>query len=101
MQIRIIPLLIVSLLIMLANQVPAYEESNEDKTLSPYFFVKTDDPELDQLPLKSTSVDVNVSGVIVDIVVTQLYENTGKRPIEAIYVFPASTHAAVFSRPAG
>ncbi len=74
----------------------SYQENIDDKTLSPYFFVKTDDLELDQLPLKSTSVEVNVSGVIADVVVTQVYKNEGKKPLEAIYVFPASTRAAVY-----
>jgi Ca-activated chloride channel family protein len=68
----------------------------EDKTLSPYFFVKSDDPEVDRLPLESTSALVHISGVIAEVQVTQVYKNEGKRPLEAIYVFPASTHAAVF-----
>lgn len=71
-------------------------EKSDDKTLSPYFFVKSDDPAVDQLPLKSTSSSVNISGVIADVKVTQVYKNDGKRPIEAIYVFPASTRAAVY-----
>ena len=71
-------------------------EKKDDKTLSPYFFVKSDDLAVDQLPLKSTSAEVNISGVIADVRVTQVYKNEGKRPIEAIYVFPASTRAAVY-----
>jgi len=67
-----------------------------DRTLSPYFFVKSDDGTVDQLPLKSTSAEVNVAGVIADVQVTQVYENEGKRPLEAIYIFPASTRAAVY-----
>ena len=74
----------------------AQPESGGEKTLSPYFFVKSDDPELDQLPLKSTFVEVNISGVIADVRVTQVYKNEGKSPLEAIYVFPASTRAAVY-----
>jgi Ca-activated chloride channel homolog len=70
------------------------EEAN--KTLSPYFFVKSDDPSVDQLPLKSTSADVKVVGVIADVIVTQVYKNEGKTPLEAIYIFPASTRAAVY-----
>ncbi|MBB3180371.1 VIT and VWA domain-containing protein [Variovorax sp. Sphag1AA] len=65
------------------------------KTESPYFFVKSDDPEVDRLPLKGTEVDVKISGVIADVTVTQTYRNEGKRPIEARYVFPGSTKAAV------
>ncbi len=67
-----------------------------DKTLSPYFFVKSDDPTLDRLPLKSTSAVASISGVIADVVVTQVYKNEGKKALEAIYVFPASTRAAVY-----
>jgi Ca-activated chloride channel family protein len=74
----------------------AQPETGGDKTLSPYFFVKSDDPDLDQLPLKSTSVTGRISGVIADVEVTQAYKNEGKRPIEAIYIFPASTRAAVY-----
>ena len=69
------------------------EEAN--KTLSPYFFVKSDDPSVDQLPLRSTSAEVKVVGVIADVIVTQVYKNEGKTPLEAIYIFPASTRAAV------
>ncbi|HTF99712.1 MAG TPA: VIT domain-containing protein [Nitrospirota bacterium] len=68
-----------------------------DKTLSPYFFVKSDNPDTDRLPLKSTSVDVNIAGVIADAKVTQVYRNEGKNALEAIYVFPASTRAAVYA----
>ncbi|MGA1868351.1 MAG: VIT domain-containing protein [bacterium] len=67
-----------------------------DKTLSPYFFVKSDDSAIDQLPLKSTSAKVNIAGVIADVVVSQVYKNEGEYPLEAIYVFPASTRAAVY-----
>ncbi len=93
---KILTVLIVPLFIMISNHVFAEQEIDENKTLSPYFFVKTDDPDLDRLPLKSTSVDVNVSGVIADVIVTQVYKNEGEKSLEAIYVFPASTRAAVY-----
>ncbi len=47
--------------------------------------------------LKSTNAEVNIAGVIADVTITQDYRNEGKKPIEAIYVFPASTQAAVYS----
>ena len=72
------------------------ETMQAEKTLSPYFFVQSDDPNTDQLPLKATAVAVNIAGVIADVQVTQVYTNTGARPLEAIYVFPASTRAAVY-----
>ncbi|MDM0008619.1 VIT domain-containing protein [Variovorax sp. J22G73] len=65
------------------------------KTESPYFFVKSDDPSVDRLPLKGTEVSVKISGVIADVTVTQTYRNEGRRAIEAKYVFPGSTKAAV------
>ena len=71
-------------------------ETAEDKTLSPYFFIKEGDPSIDQFPLKETKAAVHISGIIADVVVTQRYVNEGSRPINARYVFPASTRAAVY-----
>ncbi len=91
-------ILVLSLLLLLA--VPAgaanQAESPGDKTLSPYFFVKSDDPTIDRLPLKATRVAVRIAGVIADVTVSQEYHNEGKSPLEAIYIFPASTRAAVY-----
>ncbi|MBW2124026.1 MAG: VWA domain-containing protein, partial [Deltaproteobacteria bacterium] len=89
-------LLIAAAFVLVAGGVCARSEEDFGKTLSPYFLVKSDDPESDPLPLKSTSVRVDISGVIADVVVTQVYRNEGERPLEAIYVFPASTRAAVY-----
>ena len=78
--------------------VPAWEgfaESKDDVTLSPYFFIEDGDPSLDQFPLKETDVEVNVNGVIADVVITQKYTNRGDRPLNARYIFPASTRASV------
>jgi Ca-activated chloride channel homolog len=72
------------------------EGESPERTESPYFFVQSDDPEVDRLPLKSTHVDVRIVGVIADVTVTQAYRNEGTRPIEARYVFPGSTRAAVY-----
>jgi Ca-activated chloride channel family protein len=52
-------------------------------------------PGLDSFPLKSTDVVANISGVIADVTVTQVYENHGTAPINGRYVFPGSTRAAV------
>jgi Ca-activated chloride channel homolog len=38
-----------------------------------------------------------VAGVIADVKVRQIYRNEGSRPINASYVFPASTRAAVYA----
>ncbi len=66
-----------------------------ERTLAPYFIVDRAEPGFDALPLKSTSVDVKVSGVIADVRVVQRYRNEGTQALEARYVFPASTRAAV------
>ncbi len=70
-------------------------EPVDDRTLSPYFFVTSDDAAADQLPLKQTWADVDVVGVIADVTVVQRYANEGDTALEAVYVFPASTRAAV------
>jgi Ca-activated chloride channel family protein len=49
------------------------------------------------MPLKETTARVNIAGVIADITITQVYENKGENILEAIYVFPASTRAAVYN----
>ncbi len=78
--------------------VAAYAQpgETEDRTLSPYFFVVSDNPDTDRLPLKSTAAHATISGVIANVLVTQVYKNDGKKPLEAIYIFPASTRAAVY-----
>jgi len=70
--------------------------NDNEKTLSPYFVIPDGDPVIDKIPLLSTSADVNIVGVIADVTITQIYKNEGEKAIEAIYVFPASTRAAVY-----
>jgi len=76
-------------LIQAENRPPA------EKTLSPYFFVNDANSGVDSFPLKWTNVVVNISGVIADVTVTQVYENQGSVPLNGRYVFPGSTRAAV------
>jgi Ca-activated chloride channel family protein len=71
------------------------QEIGADKMLSPYFFVESGDPEREAFPLKSTEVEARVNGVIADVTVTQTYANTGQEPVNAKYIFPASTGASV------
>src|SRR2546428_6929122 len=71
-------------------------QTQDDKTLAPYFLVQGD-ADVDHLPLKDTRVEIAVSGVIADVKVVQTYRNEGSRPINASYVFPASTRAAVYA----
>lgn len=90
-------LLIVGLLaftFLTLNQ--AYSQpGDDDKTLSPFFQVIGDSTA--RMPLKHTGAEVNLAGVIADVSVNQVYVNEGKTTIEAIYVFPASTKAAVYN----
>jgi len=91
------PLIISLLLLVAARPLSSGPERppGSDKTLSPYFLVKTDDSEKDLLPLKATRADVKIAGVVAAVKITQVYQNQGKKPLEALYVFPASTRAAV------
>lgn len=66
-----------------------------DRTGSPYFLVKGVS-ETDRLPLKENRADITIAGVIARVQVTQVYQNEGAGALEATYVFPASTRAAVF-----
>lgn len=69
--------------------------ASPDHSLSPYFFIEGGDPKVDHLPLEKTDVAVDISGVIANVTVRQTYKNEGSRAINARYVFPASTRAAV------
>ena len=93
---RYFVVMIILLLGLAGIQAEAKPENREDRTLSPYFYIAGDHPDTDGLPLKSTSAAVDISGVIADVLVTQVYKNEGKKPLEAIYIFPASTRAAVY-----
>ena len=93
---RLLLLVPLFLTLLFPGSGQARPAESEDRTLSPYFFVKSDSPQVDQLPLKSTSARVHIAGVIADVLVTQIYKNEGRDPLEALYVFPASTRAAVY-----
>lgn len=86
--------------LLLLSLNAAFVQANEEprmKTESPYFYIPGGEQGVDELPLKATDVDVKISGIIADVTVVQHYRNEGKRPIEAKYVFPGSTKAAVYA----
>jgi Ca-activated chloride channel family protein len=66
-----------------------------DQCLAPYFKLDGGESSLEQFPLRSTETHVTIAGVIAAVEVKQVYANQGAGPIEAIYIFPASTRAAV------
>jgi Ca-activated chloride channel family protein len=70
-------------------------DAGGDRTLAPFLYVAGGDPDTERLPLRETSAEVEIAGVIARVAVRQLFENGGPKPIEAVYVFPASTRAAV------
>ena len=70
-------------------------DQGNDKTLSPYFQVIGEESSIENFPLQSTDVKVGISGVIADVVVHQVYSNSGNTPISGQYLFPGSTRAAV------
>lgn len=65
-----------------------------ESTLSPRFFITKGTA--DKFPLALTEIKANVVGMIADVSIRQVYVNNGNDPIEAVYVFPASTKAAVY-----
>lgn len=73
------------------------DDGEREQSESPYFHVQSADPSVDSLPLRDTRVDVKIAGVIADVTVTQHYKNEGQHPLEARYVFPGSTRAAVYA----
>lgn len=72
----------------------APHKGEKGNSLSPYFFVQGD-AKVDSFPLLKTNADVNISGISAEIKLTQVYKNDGRKTIEAIYVFPLGTHAAI------
>ncbi len=80
----------------IAISAPGEAQPEINQTLSPYFLISAgENAETEEFPLESTSVDVKISGVIAAVTVKQRYRNRGTEPIEAVYIFPASTRAAV------
>src|SRR4051812_43130383 len=74
-------------------EVPSREGA--DKTLAPYLYVAGGNPDTERLPLKKVTAQAQIAGPIARVRVNQTFENNGQKPIEAIYVFPASTRTAV------
>ncbi|PIE63201.1 MAG: hypothetical protein CSA26_12850 [Desulfobacterales bacterium] len=88
------------LLVFFITCLPCFslvQAKTKDKSTiaAPYFYVEDESIPLEHFPLKDTRVEAVISGVIANVTVTQVYGNTGDRPINARYVFPGSTHAAI------
>ncbi|MDH4060863.1 MAG: VIT domain-containing protein [Aquincola sp.] len=81
--------------LLIVAWAPAWAQAEQQPREGPYFHIASSEPGIDRLPLKGTQVEVRIVGPIADVRVTQHYRNEGQRPIEATYVFPGSTGAAV------
>ncbi len=92
---RIGILLILCQLYFLFLPTPTQSQSQTDKLLAPYFYFPDDNQHVDELPLKDVSADIRISGTIAYVTLQQVYANTGENVLEAVYVFPGSTHAAL------
>lgn len=66
----------------------------DTEPLSPYFEIHGEQ-KTDVFPLKETHAEVTISGTIAQVALTQTYTNDGETAIDATYIFPASTGAAV------
>lgn len=74
------------------------EEGEEEAALAPYFIIQgsgNNASSVERFPLKATNVVTNISGMIAETYVTQTYVNEGDVPINASYVFPASSDVTV------
>lgn len=68
--------------------------ANSEEPASPYFEIHGEH-RADTFPLKKSHADVSIAGTIAQVTLTQTYTNDGETPIDATYLFPASTGAAV------
>ena len=91
--------MLLALLIFVSSAPVALAKENnaedQDSILAPYFVVESSDSSVVCFPLKGTDVTVNINGMIAETYVIQTYANEGKTPINAKYVFPASTDVTV------
>jgi Ca-activated chloride channel family protein len=87
--------LLTSLAVALAAAHSTPAPALDDTTRAPHFVIPLVAGEVDPLPLESVESDVRVAGVIAEVTLKQTWRNRGTRPLEATYVFPTSTKAAV------
>ena len=69
-----------------------YSAQAQQKTSGPFLEVLSENA---MIPLLKSTTEAQISGAIAHVKITQVYHNEGIVLIEAIYVFPLSTQAAV------
>lgn len=77
--------------------LPVVAAAADVRSSAPYFEAYAAGEKVESLPLAATDVDVVIGGVLADVTVKQVYENRGTVPVEAVYVFPASSRASVYA----
>ncbi len=84
--------------ILLVTIVPtlSFAQQDRDHNESPYFDIISQKTIPGSFSLLSTNVSATLAGPIADVTLRQRYQNDGTEAIEAIYVFPTSTRAAVY-----
>jgi len=83
------------LIATLLSSAASAQYASPEKCGSPYLQVVSPESNTTRIPLKQTTANVDIAGIIANVLITQVYVNEGENPIEAIYVFPGSTQAAV------
>jgi len=78
---------LLTLLLLTPLALPAAENS-------PYFQIHGTKV-TDSFPLKDSHAEVRITGPIAEVTLTQTYTNLGNELIDATYIFPTSTQAAV------
>ncbi|GHC42896.1 VIT and vWA domain-containing protein [Roseibacillus persicicus] len=87
-----------ALFFLLTASSAAFSSAFADETsLLPYFQVNNsaDESSSALLPLESTHAEVAIAGPLAQVTLTQTFTNEGSQPLDATYLFPASTGAAV------
>jgi len=87
-------MVIISLIINRAA-VPAEPETEKGGSKSSPYFSLPGDLDVENFPLLKTGAEVDITGVIAEIKLTQIYKNDGNRTIEAVYVFPLGTKSSI------
>ncbi|MGS2724179.1 VIT domain-containing protein [Porticoccus sp. GXU_MW_L64] len=87
--------LLAVLLLLSAATITLAAPNPPKESDAPYFFVEGDYSGTDRLPLKASHADIRLNGFIASVTLTQEYRNEGHIPINARYIFPGSTRAAV------
>ncbi|MGJ8665190.1 MAG: VIT and vWA domain-containing protein [Patiriisocius sp.] len=87
-------LVLLSILLVSVASFGQYQatQNNNQKTEAPYLEISEANA---NIPLLSTKTDVHITGTIARVKLTQVYHNESTTAIEANYVFPMSTQAAI------